>query len=119
MEVDAGREDETIIGQRNAIGRHDAAQLRLDCGYGFGGYPDALGGDPFITKLLDVDLAATRDHPVAGTAGSEDGTGFDQDDLQVCLRALQRAGARRTTEAAADHDDAARRLRAQDRRGGE
>ena len=57
---------------------------------------------PAITSLL------------RGQAG-EDRIGFDQDDLQVALRALERAGARRAAEAAADHDDAAGRLRAQDR----
>ena len=67
-----------------------------------------------MAELLRLDVAQARDHLVAEGAGSKDRIGFDQDDLQVALRALECAGTGSSAEAATDHDDAAGRLRAQD-----
>jgi hypothetical protein len=78
----------------------------------------AITRNPAIAELLRLDVAQARDHLVTEGAGGERPARLDQRDLQARIQTLQRAGAGRAAEAAADHDHAGLCLRARGQRQG-
>ncbi len=118
MEIDARAR---ARGGHRASARRRSITTPLPCGSIVGGglrNDHVMPSAPtlVIAELLRVKLAQARDHLVAERAGGEVRVRLDQDDLQLCMRAFQRARRRpRRRSRRRPRRHAARRLRTQDR----
>ena len=109
-QIDAGRQHQTVIGERTAVGETDNARLRIDPHCRLSNNGHAFGDNPVVGELLCFDFPQASYHLIAERTGGEGPVRFDQCDQQFWIDLSECARTACTAKAAADHDDAYDRL---------
>jgi hypothetical protein len=66
---------------------------------------DAIASESVVSELLSAEIAQAGDDTIAARTGSENGGRLDQRDIEVRIRALERARTARARKTATyDHD---------------
>ena len=82
-QVDAGRQHQTFITDRCAVGETDHAGLRIDLCRRLRNHGHALGDNLVIAELLRLDIPQAGDDFIAERTGDKNPVRFDQRHLQL------------------------------------
>src|SRR6516162_9211110 len=110
-QIDARRDDQTVIGQPRPICQRHRARLRIDTGRPLPSQLDAVAGQLVERKFLGAQLPQPGDDLIAERAGGEHRIALNKGHRDAPIEPLQRTGATGAGKASADDDNGRARLR--------